>query len=308
MFEVVSSALLKATQEDPIGIVGDVIEWRGDIAVADPVQANVKLFSQRGELRGTIGRTGDGPGEFRLPQALLALPNGGLAVLDQLHRAVATFDPSGHFIKAYPLPGVALTGLELSPLNDGFIVAGLLVVDRKVASNKEVHVLDTVGHVVSSFFERRQLLYNGEGSFPEAAVTLCGMTVAAVEMKSNEVRFRNLESGREWSAFVGTAFYQPPNWTSIDPRRGKGLAKWADAQIWTKRLLCWGDNRVVVVFQMPNDEYRYSVIDLVKEQELHSTTATDIRLAYFASDHAIGFSSTNDGIEKIHSLKTRRVD
>ena len=78
-----------------------------DVAVADDGEVfvsdgygncRVHRFSASGELLGSWGEVGSGPGQFRLPHALTFTPEGRLAVADRENDRVQFFDRSGAFL------------------------------------------------------------------------------------------------------------------------------------------------------------------------------------------------------------------
>ena len=61
----------------------------GEILVLDRIQTNVRVFSLNGEYLHTLGGPGEGPGELRVPEALVLDSGGDLLVVDQaqfIHR------------------------------------------------------------------------------------------------------------------------------------------------------------------------------------------------------------------------------
>jgi len=76
----------------------------GTIAVADAASYNVRLFDSRGTHLRTIGRQGDGPGEFsggvggvtQIEGDLLAVVSGG--------RMISVFETTGEFIRSFRPP------------------------------------------------------------------------------------------------------------------------------------------------------------------------------------------------------------
>ena len=53
----------------------------GDIYLLDQQLTEVKVFSRAGDYLRTIGREGEGPGEFRRPGDMFLLPDGNVGVL-----------------------------------------------------------------------------------------------------------------------------------------------------------------------------------------------------------------------------------
>ena len=97
-------------QEDPSGAVGDSghLVWQvyglarlndGRVAVLSAGNRQLAMFTPSGELVRTIGRAGDGPGEFTRPDYLQYLPPDTLAVWDTWFGPVAYFDLEGNLLK-----------------------------------------------------------------------------------------------------------------------------------------------------------------------------------------------------------------
>lgn len=93
----------------------------GDLAVMNAGSLNVLLLDSTGELEGTIGRFGEGPGDF---QGMLDMDTAGdsIIVLDGLMRRVQLFHRDS-FVAAWPLRGIAGT-----PEQVGFGFGGAPVV------------------------------------------------------------------------------------------------------------------------------------------------------------------------------------
>ena len=71
----------------------------GEVYVSDGYgNCRVHRFSAAGELLGSWGTVGSGPGEFRLPHAITFAPDGRLAVADRENDRVQFFDRSGGFL------------------------------------------------------------------------------------------------------------------------------------------------------------------------------------------------------------------
>lgn len=65
----------------------------GDILVADAQNATITVLDHEGTVRRTLGRRGDGPGEFREPRALQILTNDSTLVFDARHRRLTVYTP-----------------------------------------------------------------------------------------------------------------------------------------------------------------------------------------------------------------------
>jgi hypothetical protein len=82
--------------EELFGIVGDVlIDGRKNVYILDSQLSEVRVFDIHGEYVRTIGREGEGPGEFRYPIDMLFLPDGTLAVVQPSASRLVLFGAEG---------------------------------------------------------------------------------------------------------------------------------------------------------------------------------------------------------------------
>ncbi|HJP55537.1 MAG TPA: 6-bladed beta-propeller [Gemmatimonadales bacterium] len=79
---------------------GAVIDPAGRLYVADQSPTEIKVFGRDGRLVRTIGRDGDGPGEFRSP--ILGIHGTSLVVFDPRLARISLFDTSGRFLRSWP--------------------------------------------------------------------------------------------------------------------------------------------------------------------------------------------------------------
>lgn len=75
-------------------ISGIAVDRQGRIYAADLMQTHVVVFSPSGSLLATIGRKGQGPGEFEGPSGPALAPDGSLYVRDISHVARFIVDPA----------------------------------------------------------------------------------------------------------------------------------------------------------------------------------------------------------------------
>lgn len=68
---------------------------RGNLYVLDREASHVVVIDSNGDLVMTVGREGEGPGEFQGPSDLVVWRDGRFAVVDQMHAAYQLFGPSG---------------------------------------------------------------------------------------------------------------------------------------------------------------------------------------------------------------------
>ena len=110
----------------------------GRVAILSSEGSRLLLFDPSGRLSGTIGRAGEGPGEFTRPEHLQYLPPDTLVVWDYFMSSIIHFDTAGRLIRERSIdfatmmervPGVTGEGMEL-PLPDGSFVAYIRVPER----------------------------------------------------------------------------------------------------------------------------------------------------------------------------------
>lgn len=82
------------------GHIGDTaVDDDGRLYVADMQARQVNVFSRDGQFLRTLGRAGEGPGEFREPRALVALPDGLVGVVREQPPAILRFRAAdGQFV------------------------------------------------------------------------------------------------------------------------------------------------------------------------------------------------------------------
>jgi len=94
----------------------------GTIAVVNSGTQEVRLYDVAGRYLRTIGRDGEGPGEFRRPSAVYPLAGDSLAVWDSRLRRVSVFDGNGAFVRSFVL-GTGGRLFSASVLSDRTLLA-----------------------------------------------------------------------------------------------------------------------------------------------------------------------------------------
>ena len=87
----------------------------GRIVVANTGARELRVFGPDGTFRKTVGRDGEGPGEFRWPSRVRSLGPDTLLVWDQSLQRISLFDGEGRFLSMIPLrpsPGNLFPGDE----------------------------------------------------------------------------------------------------------------------------------------------------------------------------------------------------
>ncbi len=75
------------------------VDLEGNIYVLDEGAADIKVFNQSGEHLRTIGRQGQGPGEFAFPISVFVTPQTELLVHDMNQRSLKVLDREGNFLR-----------------------------------------------------------------------------------------------------------------------------------------------------------------------------------------------------------------
>ena len=140
----------------------------GRIFVADRPNDRVVVFEPSGVYAGTLGRPGDGPGEFRDPDAVSMDPSGSLVVWDNRRRLLSRWSSGGDFL-GEERPDLDYRGRGFAVGNDWLAVvtvtAAGMAFERQLVVNKEGNT--TTLHEVT---EEMAMMELRGGSFPAAKV------------------------------------------------------------------------------------------------------------------------------------------
>ena len=105
----------------------------GNLFVVDPSAHRVVVIGPDGELVRTIGREGEGPGEFDSPTEIAVWRDGRFAVLDLGHAAFQVFSPDGELERFVKLTNSSILlamlrgtmlGIRADPLSSDLIAQG----------------------------------------------------------------------------------------------------------------------------------------------------------------------------------------
>ena len=90
-----------------------------NLYVVDVREKNLKVFDKDGKYVKTMGRPGQGPGEFEFPMAVCILPAGNeIVVLD--NRQISVFNLEGAFLRRSPIKGLS-SGVQADGQGNLFI-------------------------------------------------------------------------------------------------------------------------------------------------------------------------------------------
>ena len=121
----------------------------GRIAIPENGSGEVRIFDSTGRHLATIGRRGEGPGEFRSPWRIMERPGDSLLVLD-IGRGFRfnLFGPDGAFVKSFTTP--VATGAEGTELI-GWFADGSSLVRRHEFGTRPPETVTPVRSYVSLF-------------------------------------------------------------------------------------------------------------------------------------------------------------
>ncbi|MCP4549943.1 MAG: 6-bladed beta-propeller [bacterium] len=94
-------------EDEFFGAITDMaVGENGDIYLLDKVLNQVKIFTADGEYLRTIGREGEGPGEFRSSNGMALIADGTVCVMSQRPERIVLLTPDGLPAGTQPLPQV----------------------------------------------------------------------------------------------------------------------------------------------------------------------------------------------------------
>lgn len=290
---------LETAPSDPMGNPVDLVEWVDRIAIVDAMQKNVKVFDERGRLLSTMGRPGDGPGEFRRPFDAIVLDDGRLAVADKMHTRVSMFAQDGthqgSWIYAFGPTGSAI-GIEGG--------RAVLVSVRRTSgamggSNLYVH---------ESNGELRQTIEVAD-CLPDPRAISAGMPMVAVlgdnvfvvEPTLSRVRVVGLhdKAQRTLDLSLPAAIWEEWDWSQSPERQDEGL-QWMREQTWIRQPLGDGSHEFILPVSKwapgPDGEARTSYVRITGGGTVASATLPSPRwITSIVGDTAYGAEITEDG-------------
>lgn len=166
---------VESSGAEQFGEITDLaVDAFGRIWVAEGQAQEIRVFGPDGSWVRTVGREGQGPGEFLGPDALRWGPEGRLWVVDQGNARVSVFDTAGNYLSGYVRP-VTSGGMPWPGeiMEDGTIV-DLTVVSTDDALTSRLVRWDTSGAVLDTLplpsFERRLWVAERENAMAQTPV------------------------------------------------------------------------------------------------------------------------------------------
>jgi len=92
-------------EDEFFGVIADIeIDAQGNVYLLDSQLSEVKIYSDDGEYLRSIGREGEGPGEFRRPGAMFFTDEGNVAVAQFMPGKIVVLTPEGDPVGDFPIP------------------------------------------------------------------------------------------------------------------------------------------------------------------------------------------------------------
>jgi hypothetical protein len=133
------------------------VDAQGNIYVVDMGNYRIQKFDSNGRYLQTIGRQGQGPGEFELPTRLWFDDATGSIFVRSKANAIDLFDPQGNFIKRFTLKNV-IYDLE-TVTRDLFIAVSGKTSGDELAWNHVLCQLNQDGEIVREIAEHPFTVY-----------------------------------------------------------------------------------------------------------------------------------------------------
>lgn len=111
------------------GVISDIhIDNEGNVYLLDSQLSEVKIFTGDGEFVRTIGREGEGPGEFRRPTRMFFTKDGNIGVMQTVPAKIVLLSPTGDPMGEHPLPEPEDGGFQLitsGQASEGYLVLAM---------------------------------------------------------------------------------------------------------------------------------------------------------------------------------------
>ncbi len=173
LFETVSKIRLDTLPECPISSITDLdIDSNGNFVVADGWRiGRVYCFTPDGRFVRTIGKHGQGPGEYATPVSVAAERHGGIVVCDYLQNQIIYFDEDYRHLKSIRGNPRFQYFVHINSLGEIFTYSGAMG-PRIVSNFNTIHKHDDSGNEISSFAP-----IQGEVSKSGFSAVFDGMTI-----------------------------------------------------------------------------------------------------------------------------------
>jgi sugar lactone lactonase YvrE len=133
------------------------VDAAGNAYILDSGNRRIQVFSADGKYLRTIGRRGQGPGEFESLSSIAIDPKENLHVLDDAQKRIQVFTPRGEVLKTVPVTKLRLDRLRLlasgSMVTRGYEAFGVRGVSKDKEQPKLIKLLASDLEVIQEFGE-----------------------------------------------------------------------------------------------------------------------------------------------------------
>jgi len=131
-------------------IVDATVNSKGDIYVADSGLNEIRKFNKDGEYLLTMGRKGQGPGEFQYISTIAVNSHDDLIVFDSMLRRISIFSDNGEHIKTTKilLPDSEISPSKIFATNAKNVIFGIIINSLKL-----FHEFDRDWHIKESYID-----------------------------------------------------------------------------------------------------------------------------------------------------------
>lgn len=311
LFRRVDSVLLVTPPEEAIGMASGLVVLPTTFVLSDVTRGNLKVFSKQGILLKTIGKPGDGPGEFRRPMSLIQDGRGRLVVLDQKRSMLSLRDTSGALLEERVVAGT-WDGLTALPGSDQLLLIGARVRKGKETGvggeHMALHMVDSTGTIATSYHSFKWPSDPLQATFTHHFAAAVGEHLVGAAFVSNQVYLIDRRTGKETTMSVGGPWYRPPNWSKqpAGQSAGQRVMLWARQQILLVGLFGIDGGTFLAQFRSftaDGDElYQYVLADTAGVS-LVSTSPTRMRIITVNGGTAYGIVPTAEGDVAVETLK-----
>ena len=146
--------------------VSDVAtDSEGNIYVCDSRDQRVQLYTKKGKYIRTIGRQGEGPGEFLRPKCIAVDSMGNLYVRSDLNFRITRFGADGEYVSSFQYPNSVGSCIEISKENN------VLLDLRRMSSDENDHSFIVTeftqeGKEIRKYGQSIKILEKGVGGMP----------------------------------------------------------------------------------------------------------------------------------------------
>jgi hypothetical protein len=302
------------------------VDDAGGIYICDSGNQRIQIFGPDGQFVRTIGRKGQGPGEFTFPGAIDIDGEGHLHVLDNPQKRIQVFTPRGEILKTIPVPRLRIDRMRLLQSGslatksfESFSISGGGVPGEK-AKPKLVKLLDPALAVRLEFgepFDFGDEMTNSVGNSWEFAVDgndhvyLCFLFQNRIEKYSpdgqllwradRELNFsaKLVERGKREATGTGSRYFYP-KFNQV----ARGLDADDTGRIWVVTCDRQIKKEEVVTIMVSGSVDRGSTRKVVGDTDLRTTDM--YKLEVFAPDGILlGEIPLTHFVDKIHIHKDR---